>query len=741
MAWKCPNCETLNQGKKCIVCNSPMPRSAKKKGKGQKRRQNTKPLIIVALSAIAVVALVLALALSHSDETVNPNIDTTTTQNDVTTSPDVTLDSDTSPDVTTSEVEDTTAIPHDTTAESESTESETSDGEEGIKSVSLDVTELTIKAGENAKLNGSIRHVGDVDLSVVWSTSDPDVVNVTANGIVIGVKSGSAVVTMTASNGMSAECRVTVEPSEVLYITLSATSVNLEVGSGKTINANVSPADAINSAVEWEISDENIVILTDESDASVIIVAQSAGEATLKAKTANGKSALCKITVTEAAVKVESIEIDEKTVNIREGEEYKLNVTVLPEDATDVKLTFTSSNEEIASVDAEGNITAKKKGSAVITVSTEGEIKASCTVNVKAEKVEALVLSESQVTMTVGDVYTITGQTIPEGFTILWTVSDDSIISMIGGRIYAMAPGVATVYAFASDGVSASCTVTVVSPVLPTSVSFENNRIRLDVGQTHTLKLNFTPADSYAELSFTSSNNEIASVDEKGVLTAHKEGVVAINVKTSNGLSAMCVVEIGSEGSASAESDFTYSYNAKGITITDYVGTSDRVVIPERINGSKVTAIGAGAFIDKTVIYVKIPDTVDMISEYAFANCYNLVSVTFGASLYQIDAYAFANCMNLAEISLPDGLARLGAGAFENCRALVSVKIPEQVRELSGALFKGCTSLAEVTVGSQVNSIANDAFDGCNENLVFIAPDYSMAHNFASLKGFEVRDP
>ncbi|MBR6726104.1 MAG: Ig-like domain-containing protein [Clostridia bacterium] len=741
MAWKCPNCETLNQGKKCIVCNCTMPRSAKKKGKGQKRRQNIKPLIIVVVCAIAVVALVLALALSQSDETVNPNIDTTTAQNDVTTSPDVTLDSDTEPDVTTSEVEDTTAISHDTTAESERVESETSDGEVGIKSVSLDITELTIKSGESVKLNGSIRHVGNVDLSVKWASSDTDIVNVTANGIVIGVKAGSAVVTMTASNGMSAECRVTVEPSEVLYITLSAASVNLEVGSGKTINVNVSPADAINGDVEWEISDENIVMLTDASDTSVVVVAQSAGEATLTAKTSNGKSASCKITVTEAAVKAESIEIDEKTVNLREGDEHKLNVTVLPANATDVKLTYTSSDEEVAVVDENGNITAKKMGSAVITVSTENSIKASCTVNVKAEKVEALVLSESQVTMKVGDVYTITGQTIPEGFTILWTVSDDSIISTIGGRIYAISPGVATVYAYASDGVSATCTVTVESPVLPTSVSFESNRIRLDVGQTHTFKISLTPDDSVAALTFTSSNDEIATVDEKGVLTAHKEGVVAVNVKTSNGISAMCIVEIGNGGGASAESDFAYSYNVKGITITDYVGASDRVVIPEKIHGSPVTAIGAGAFIDKSVVYVKLPNSVDFIGEYAFANCHDLVSVDFGSSLYQIDAHAFLNCSNLADLSLPDSVSKIGVGAFENCSSLVSVKIPDQIREIASALFKGCTSLAEITVGMQVNSISNDSFDGCSENLVFISPEYSMASNFAKLNGFEVKNP
>ena len=350
-------------------------------------------------------------------------------------------------------------------------------------------------------------------------------------------------------------------------------------------------------------------------------------------------------------------------------------------------------------------------------------------------------LSESKVTMTVGDVYTLSAQTIPEGFTVLWSSSDDSIINVIGGKIYAISPGVATVYAAASDGVSASCTVTVESPVLPTEIYTESNRVKLDIGQTYALEIKFAPEKSYAELEFVSSNDSVVSVDEKGVLTAHASGVVAINVKSSNGLNTMIVVEVGSTNEKSPESDFTWSYNAKGVTVTDYVGSSDSVVVPDRINGSPVTAIGAGAFMDKAVISVKLPDSVDFIGEYAFANCINLVSVELGTSLYQIDTRAFINCQNLIEISLPASLQKLGTGAFENCVSLKSAVISENVRELPSALFKNCSSLKEITVGVLVNSISNDAFDGCSKSLVFVAPEYSMASNFASLNGFEVKNP
>jgi hypothetical protein len=203
----------------------------------------------------------------------------------------------------------------------------------------------------------------------------------------------------------------------------------------------------------------------------------------------------------------------------------------------------------------------------------------------------------------------------------------------------------------------------------------------------------------------------------------------------------MIVVEVGSSDEESPESDFTWSYNARGVTVTDYVGSSDSVVVPDRINGSPVTAIGAGAFMDKAVISVKLPDSVDFIGEYAFANCINLVSVELGTSLYQIDTRAFINCQNLIEISLPSSLQKLGTGAFENCVSLKSAVISENVRELPSALFKNCSSLKEITVGSLVNSISNDAFDGCSKSLVFVAPEYSMASNFASLNGFEVKNP
>lgn len=233
---------------------------------------------------------------------------------------------------------------------------------------------LCIKKGSSKTLKASIFPADTTD-KVTWSTSNKKVVTVTSKGKIKGVKAGTATITAKMSNGKKATCKVTVvkDTKKATSIKLSKKTLTLKKGAYTQLKATLSKNST--DKVTWSSSNKKVA----KVDTNGVVTALKGGIVTITAKAASGKKATCKVTVKEAATKVK---LNKTKATLKKGGTLTLKATVTPSSSTD-KLTWSSSNKKVAAVDSKGKVTAKKKGTAVITVKTASGKKATCSITVK----------------------------------------------------------------------------------------------------------------------------------------------------------------------------------------------------------------------------------------------------------------------------------------------------------------------------------------------------------------------
>jgi uncharacterized protein YjdB len=206
--------------------------------------------------------------------------------------------------------------------------------------------------------------------NITWISSDNSIATV-INGVIKGIKAGSATITVTTADGSKkATVAVTVKNVAVTGITLNMTSTDLIIGDSKTITATIAPANATNKNITWISSDNSIVTVTNG-----VIKGIKVGNVTITATTTDG-SKKATVAVTVKAIDVSSVVINNKDVTSLEvGNTLKLKTTIEPTNATNKAVTWTSSNNNIATVDNTGLVKALNKGTVTITVTTKDKSK------------------------------------------------------------------------------------------------------------------------------------------------------------------------------------------------------------------------------------------------------------------------------------------------------------------------------------------------------------------------------
>ena len=328
---------------------------------------------------------------------------------------------------------------------------------------------------------------------------------------------------------------------DVTEITLDKAELSLVEGQEAELKATVEPDDATDKTVTWTSSDEAIATVTDGK-----VKAVKAGTVTITAK-AGAKEATCKVTVTAAVVPVESIKLDKESLEMVEGDKVTLTATVTPDNATDKTVTWTSSDEAIATV-ANGEVTAVKEGTATITAKA-GDKSATCAVKVakKVIAVTGIALDKTSVGMTEGEETQLTATVTPDNATdktVTWT-SDATAIATVDntGKVKAIKEGSATITAKAGDK-TATCTVTVAKSIIPvTSVTLDKTSLELVEGDEATLTATVKPDDATDKtVAWSTSDAAIVTV-ENGKVKAVKEGTATITAKAGE-KSATCTVKV-----------------------------------------------------------------------------------------------------------------------------------------------------------------------------------------------------
>lgn len=211
-------------------------------------------------------------------------------------------------------------------------------------------------------------------LGIGYVSSDPTVVMVDDFGNLAALKAGTAEVALSSKDGKitaSKTIEVVVTPTGIT----TTDALTLTAGEAATLETAVTPDDATHVSINYTSSDDSIATVSGTGE----VTAVSAGDATITAAVdGTALSAACKVTVFPA---IESVELNYTTLSLRPEGTAQLTYTVAPEEALADNITYTSSDEAVATVDAEGNVTAIADGTATITVDVNG-VTAECEVTV-----------------------------------------------------------------------------------------------------------------------------------------------------------------------------------------------------------------------------------------------------------------------------------------------------------------------------------------------------------------------
>lgn len=327
---------------------------------------------------------------------------------------------------------------------------------------------------------------------------------------------------------------------DVTEVTLDKAELSLVEGQEADLKATVKPDNASDKTVTWTSSDEAIATVADGK-----VKAVRAGTATITAK-AGAKEATCKVTVTAAAVPVESIKLDKESLEMVEGAKATLTATVTPDNATDKTVTWMSSDEAIATV-ANGEVTAVKEGTATITAKA-GDKSATCAITVSKNiiTVTSVTLDKTSLELVEGDETSLTATVKPDDATdktVTWTTSDAAIAKVTDGKVTAVKEGTATITAKAGDK-EATCAVKVAKKVINVeSITLSKTTLSLKKGESETLTATVTPDNATDKtVTWSTSNAEVATV-ENGKVTAVKSGTATITAKAGEE-SASCAVTV-----------------------------------------------------------------------------------------------------------------------------------------------------------------------------------------------------
>lgn len=424
-------------------------------------------------------------------------------------------------------------------------------GTVAVSSVNLNKTVATVGVAATTQLVATVLPTIATDKSVTWSSSDTGKATVNGSGLITGVATGSATITVTTTDGgKTATCLVSVVTSvPVTGVGLNQSTAFLATGSTLQLTATLSPTNATNSALTWSSS----VPAKATVSLSGLVTAVAAGTTNIVVTTTDGSfTATCAVTVYSGAfVPVTGVSVSPTTRTLELGGTQQLTATVSPVGATNKLLTW-STNSASVSVSQTGLVTAVSPGPATVTVTTQNGSR-TATSSILVNSPPLITMNPGSTSVSSGAVVNISATITRPGLTasaITWSSSNTSIatvpstglVSATTGSTTTIRVGVtgsgngtATITANASGfGISGTTSVVVTTRVQ--SVTLNARNANLAIGQTFQAVPTINPGTATNQaVTWTSSSPTVATVNANGLITAVRNGTATIRGTSVDG--------------------------------------------------------------------------------------------------------------------------------------------------------------------------------------------------------------
>lgn len=480
-----------------------------------------------------------------------------------------------------------------------------------VVSITLSQTSVSLKATETVSLTATVAPETATVKDVIWTSDNPEVATVDENGVITAVAVGEAVITATATDGSGVfnTVEVQVEPIYAESITIVAEgSTTLRDGETVQLRAVFVPENTTDKRVTWDAGpeinatiDENGLFTAGAVPRLVGVIARSIGTPWV--------SGSIEINVIETPV--ESVEITSEPLVLLPGESKEVAVSVNPSTATDKTITWSVSDESIIKLQKFDSsvavINAIAPGQAYLYAEASNGVNTSLMVTVNTIPVSEIILSKQELRLNVSETYQFEANVLPANASnkaIRWESSNAEIGTVDEtGFFTAIAPGetVITCYATDESGVSTQCQTVVIQPV--TSIMLNEHKLELEKDKSIQLVATIEPVNATDKrVTWNSSEPEIVSVNETGVIEALKEGEAIITVATLDGsfLDDECKVTVSINSGIEKITIDDIKVSVNGNTIVVELESS---LVPVRLYMINGTEIPATSRIGKQVFF------------------------------------------------------------------------------------------------------------------------------------------
>lgn len=389
-------------------------------------------------------------------------------------------------------------------------------------SLTIDNPIVILYTGETHQLNCSVLPDDTSDKSLIYTSSDTTVAAVSGTGLITAIKSGTTIITAETADG--SDITKSMELTVKQYVTsFDVTPIDpvLYVGSDEQLNITALPADATDKTFSCTTSDETIASV----NSTGLISAKKAGTANIII-TAEDRNIISKMITVTVKQKAQSISIDNQPDEIYLKNSYQLNYTVLPADTTDKSVTYSSSNNEVATIDSSGLITPISKGRTTITVTANDGSAVSKSFEIEINQyVEYVTSAKNELTLYTNEYESLAINVLPADANnqeLEFTSSDNMIANVNAyGKVTAVKAGTAVITITAKDGSNSFATVLVTVKQYAESINVSESQVELPIENTYQIVPAVFPNDSTDKrVTYTSSDENILTVDENGLVTA-----------------------------------------------------------------------------------------------------------------------------------------------------------------------------------------------------------------------------